>query len=132
MERELRQILLVDDCASDVFLHTRVIEETTVAVISVRNGKEAIGLIEGNFLENCPQPDLIFLDINSPGMSGWDFLSLYKEKKWDEKLNAVIIMLSGSIDPSDEERASELDLVDGYCVKPLTLDLLNGFVSQHF
>jgi two-component SAPR family response regulator len=61
------------------------------------------------------RPDLIFLDINMPEMTGFDFLDWVTAHNLD--LN--IIMLSSSIDTHDRSKALEHKAVSDYMKKPL-------------
>ena len=58
---------------------------------------------------------LIFLDLNMPGMNGWDFLDAMKAKDIYHK----IIILTSSTSKVDIEKAQEYPCVIKYMVKPL-------------
>jgi len=64
-------------------------------------------------------PDVILLDINMPGMSGYEVCEQLKE---DPKTNAVpIIFLSAGNDLADKVRAFQVGGVD-YITKPFQLE----------
>lgn len=70
-------------------------------------------------------PDVIFLDLNMPGISGFDFLEIMKERKY----NIPTVILSSSIQKSDIDRSLSYQNVVTYLTKPLkkkTLLLLNN------
>ncbi len=112
-------ILLVDDSVADNYLHTRIIRNSGVAnVISVvHNGIEALEFLTTQENGAFPRPDLIILDINMPGMNGWEFLDNYHQLKEEIKGGAIICMLTSST--LDREKIKEYNIVDGYIVKPL-------------
>lgn len=65
-------------------------------------------------------PDVVFLDINMPSMNGWEFLDEYKNLN----LDLLIIMLTSSIAPSDQEKAQSYKEVSDFWRKPLNKENL--------
>src|SRR6266700_2394813 len=59
----------------------------------------------------------IFLDLNLPDKSGWDFLDEFLLLKID----IPIVILSSSIDPVDHNRAKNYKVVVAFYSKPLTM-----------
>ena len=139
MKKKLNSVLLVDDDASDNFLHRRVIENAKIAdrIEVAKNGKEALKLLttEGYFDNpdhSCSQPELIFLDINMPVMDGWEFLDAFSKLKNIEKEKTVIVILTTSLNPADKTRAEKLIACGCFQYKPLTLDIINGILRNRF
>lgn len=61
------------------------------------------------------KPDLIFLDINMPGLSGVEMLRCLKD---DERTkNITTVMFTASLDPEDEKTCFELGTA-GFVHKP--------------
>lgn len=82
--------------------------QTAVAM----DGNEALNSVEEKV------PDLIVLDINLPGVSGFDVCQQIRE--WSQ---VPIIMLSARIDESDKVKALDIG-ADDYIVKPFGIDEL--------
>ncbi|TNC92191.1 MAG: two-component system response regulator [Thalassolituus sp.] len=107
------QILLIDDDVIDIRSFERGLSRAGLGhrLVSLTNGHEALsGLQTGN----VPIPDVIVLDLNMPGMSGFEFLSALRQ---DERLCFLPVwVLSTSSDPDDIRRAYDLNAA-GYMVK---------------
>ena len=112
MRKKINCILLIDDDKSTNFLHKIIIEETGVSekVEAVQSGQEALDYLERKKEGVYPKPDLIFLDINMPGMNGWEFLEEYEKLDDNLKGEIMIMMLTTSINPDDEEKAKKPNL----------------------
>jgi len=125
-------ILLVDDNEADNIFHSRAIKKAEVCehVEIATGGEEALNYIEKCAGVSLPKPDLIFLDINMPGMSGFEFLEEYG--KLDPKLKSkiVVFMLTSSLMPEDNEKALSSADVFGFLNKPLTVDAVRDLVEK--
>ena len=71
-------ILLVDDNPDDNFFHEREIKRNNPsnAVVTRNSAIRALEYLKSE-KDLGRRPDLIFLDINMPGMNGWEFLEAY-------------------------------------------------------
>jgi CheY-like chemotaxis protein len=135
--KKINCILLVDDNPADNEFHKIIIDDSNVCktVQVATTGRNALDYIiksGSSASEEFPKPDLIFLDINMPGMNGFEFLEEYH--KLDEKLKSkiVIIMLSTSLNPDDSERARQIKEVTEFMNKPLMSDSLQKAIEKYF
>lgn len=62
----------------------------------------------------------LFLDINMPGMSGWEYLDEFELLDDDIKMQYDIYMVSSSVDYNDIKRAKENPWVIDFIEKPLS------------
>ena len=121
---KIETIMLVDDNETDQFLHEVIFEkfDSDVKLIKAYDGREALEKLA----EIDGSVDAIFLDINMPGMNGFDFLQEYDESPYP---SVAVIMLSSSGRESDIEKAMSYKFVKSYISKPLEVDdleLLNA------
>jgi len=111
---EDKKILIVDD--DEIFLFTAGYALNRafpgISIVTSRNGEDALErLADGH-------PQMMFMDLNMPLMSGWELLDAMIEKYSDKPFPIVIV--TSSIDPSDRKRASTHSLQPVFVEKPLT------------
>jgi len=123
--------MLVDDDEDDNFFHEREITQNHFAntVVVKDSAKKALEYLKE---KKDPTSDLIFLDINMPVMSGWEFLNEYGQLDKEMQSKAIIIMLSTSQNPTDVARSKTWDFVADYVTKPLTKEILEGIIVKYF
>lgn len=128
--KQVNCIMLIDDNKIDNFFHERVIKKNNAAntIIVKESGQEALEYITQG--SSCTQPDVIFLDINMPGMNGWEFLEHYKELDRNLQSAMVVIMLSTSENPDDKARAKTHGILSDYKTKPLTKEILEDVLHK--
>ncbi len=85
----MRRILLVEDNAADSNLWVESIRESypDIEVVVARNGSDAWEILDG---DESP-PDLALLDINLPGMSGFEILRKIREDTRFRSLVAIML-----------------------------------------
>lgn len=136
MRDKLNCILLIDDDEATNFIHSMVISQLncTKNIVTKENGVEALDYLRSinEQTEKHPQPDLILLDINMPGMNGWEFLEEYKKLNDNQLAKTVIVMLTTSLNPDDKEKTNHITDIRGFMHKPLTKDMMNQVLDDHF
>jgi len=133
MKKKIKCIMLVDDDVNDNFFHEREIKKINpdCCVVVKHTGREALDYLISSKDQNG-NPDAIFLDINMPGMNGWDFLKEYRWLDIAIQDRATIIMLTTSENPDDETRARAYGLISDYVIKPLTRIKMNDIIAKYF
>ena len=120
-DKPIQLALLVDDESFDQMMYKRIIERSGLVA-------EIMGFLAADhaleFLLNNPDRDIdvIFLDINMPRMDGFEFLEAATEQLGHDFAKVCVVMLTTSLNPSDERRAREFELVKDFLNKPLTLE----------
>lgn len=114
----LRSILIIDDSLAEHFLYKEVIQscDEKIEVHQAYDGQEGLDMI----VKEGISPDLIFLDINMPGLNGFEFLEQFESS--EHRLDTNIIMLTSSSLDQDKERAFAFDSVTDYILKPLRVN----------
>ena len=137
--KKLNCILLIDDSEEDNLYHKIIITKAGVAVQikTVSTGTQALEYLKNTKHDPAqyPIPDLIFLDINMPGMNGFEFLeAVRKQKVLHEGISIVVIMLTTSVNPADRKNAEEKFSAElkGFYNKPLTGEMLHEILENYF
>jgi len=119
--RPLRVSLIDDD---PIFRLTtgkmlRSFEESTVEIMNFENGLEAIEYFRMHQLEPEKLPDVMFVDINMPFMSGWELLNAITEEQIAFVHKIPVYMLSSSTSTIDQKQAGNYGFLKEYLVKPV-------------
>lgn len=91
-------------------------------------GQEALGLLNGDGKHNgTPRPDPILLDLNLPGLDGFDVLKAIKTH--DEWKSIPVIIVTSSALEEDIHRARRFE-ADHYFSKPFDLEGYSDLVQD--
>lgn len=125
-------IMLIDDNEDDNFFHQRVIKkyDPTIQVISMTTANDALAWLKSPRKANSLFPEIIFLDINMPGMNGWEFLSEYKALDRQLQSKILVVMLTTSENDDDLMKSKLINVVSAFKTKPLTHEMLHEAVSK--
>ena len=109
-------VLVVDDDEICLLLHKRIIEMAMLhdAPQTFNSAEKAL-----DFFVNLPdktKPVLLFLDINMPGMNGWDLLNIIHQDGFHKELYVVIV--TSSVDAEEKEKAYSFSKVIEFIEKP--------------
>jgi len=118
---KIKLLVFIDDDYATNFYHKIIVRDSGLVdnYLFFATAKEALTYFkEQQAAGNLEKPDAIFLDINMPGINGWEFLDLYAESQNDK--SPIYIMLTTSLNPDDQEKAELNPLVRGLKNKPLT------------
>ncbi len=123
-------IMLIDDNEATNYLHNLVIAESgiDVKVLSFTYVEKAL---ENLFL-GLAKPGIIFLDINMPGMNGWDFLNEFEKLPPVQKEKTIVVILTTSENPNDLAKGNKNPYVKGFFIKPLTTGTFTNILNSHF
>jgi len=116
-------ILLVEDDLADQKLIKISLRNEKIAndLYTVQTGEEGLDFLyrHGNYSNGNPQPDLILLDLNMPGMGGKEFL---RRIKTDEKLKQIPVVILTTSEAEKDILDSYKLQASGYVHKPVTLE----------
>jgi len=108
-DNDLPLLLLADDDEDLQKLMAKYLAGKQVRLLQALDGEKALELTIAE------RPDLIFLDVMMPGLSGWEILKYIRER--ETYRDTGIIMLSG-IGDSTNEMTAGLYAADDHINKP--------------
>src|SRR5690606_35587425 len=82
-------------------------------------------------LEPPTLPDVILLDIDMPGMNGWQFLDAFERLPCDVLEKTSVMMLSSSYHNADIETSKKYRTVKHFFSKPLTEEKVRMIIGQN-
>ncbi|CAN5796772.1 hypothetical protein BH20ACI4_BH20ACI4_01150 [soil metagenome] len=104
-----RKLLLADDSETVQKVVNLTFELEGIEVITFGDGDSAMEQF------SAIAPDVVLADVNMPGMSGYDICQNIKSD--ESTKNTPVILLVGSFEPFDEEKAMQVG-ADDYLTKP--------------
>src|SRR5574341_252507 len=106
----MTKILYVDDDEDNVYTLSRRLKREGFDVIIAMNGKQGVAMAASE------RPDLILMDLNLPGLDGWE--ATRRLKAAPETKTIPVIAVSAHALAGDQERALAAGCVD-YETKPV-------------
>jgi CheY-like chemotaxis protein len=130
--RKVGPVWLIDDDPINNLICAQVLTKSEFSEEITEFERAMLALDQ--LLKMDPQelPEVIFLDINMPEMTGWEFLEAFEP--WNEKNRSKIkvFMLSSSIFSGDKEKAGNYPSVLQYLEKPLRSRELDTLRELYF
>ncbi len=115
-------VLVVDDSPQILSLMDELLAEFYQLKVS-SSGARGLEIAQGS-----PQPDLILLDVEMPGMDGFEVCRRLKEDARTQQI--PVIFLTAKTDQMDENKGLELGAVD-YITKPVSFPIVLARVKTH-
>ncbi len=124
MDKIIRHFLLVDDDAINNILTKMILKKSfgEVHINAFTVPEDGLEFMKSQPIHN--PPITLFLDINMPTISGWEYLEAFELFDPTIKGQYDIYILSSSVDPKDINRAKENPLVKDFIEKPISNETL--------
>jgi CheY-like chemotaxis protein len=115
-------VIYIEDNPSNIaFMHDLIEDLPSVELITAPTAEIGIELVRSH------RPDVVIMDINLPGMSGFD--AALRLREWPETRDIPIIGLSAAALIKDTTRAKEVGFYR-YLTKPVKVAELTGVLEE--
>jgi len=124
-------VMIIDDNLIDLYISSRMITKNNFGkkVLQYSSAIEALKYLREN-QENIPGlPEVIFVDIYMPGMSGFEFMKKYDKLSTRLKNLCRVFIISSSIDEQDLTCANNDKNIVAMKEKPITKEFLIDLVQ---
>ncbi len=132
MKSKFKKVMLIDDNTIDLYITSRLITKYNFGeeIIQYTSAKKALDFLQENQNDFTELPQVIFVDIYMPRMSGFDFMAKYDEFPSDLKNHCQVYMMSSSIDENDIRRAENDINIIGFQEKTVTKEFLDSISNS--
>jgi CheY-like chemotaxis protein len=119
-------VMIIDDNLIDLYIASRMITKNNFGkkVLKHSSAAEALKYLQENQANVSQLPEVIFVDIYMPGMSGFEFMKEYDKLSTPLKNICRVFIISSSLDEQDVTRANNDKNVVAMKEKPITKEFL--------
>jgi len=120
-------VMIIDDNLIDLYIASRMITKNNFGkkVLQYSSAIEALKYLQENQDNISQLPEVIFVDIYMPGMSGFEFMKEYDKLSTPLKDLCKVFIISSSIDEQDLNCANNDKNIVAMKEKPITKEFLN-------
>lgn len=131
-EKKTPDFIVVDDDPINNLVCTNVIKITQPGseVETFTDPEICLRFIQSLHAGAGQPVSILFLDLNMPILTGWDFLNRFEKFPQKIRRRLKIFILSSSVDARDKQMAEASPLVLGFIEKPLTPQHVKSLHTQ--
>lgn len=134
---KLRSVVLIDDNETTSFLNNRLLGRLEIADEVKTFSRADVAFTElwgdaavsGEVPEDAPE--LVFVDLKMPGVTGFEFLKMYSSLPEAVQQQTVMAVLTTSMHAADTVRVAAHPNVE-YLTKPLTEEKMQKLLQKRF
>lgn len=130
LDPKFETVMIIDDNLVDLYIISRMVTKNNFGknVLHYTEAHEAMKYLQENQENISKLPQIIFVDIYMPLMSGFEFLEAYDTLSTNLKNYCKTYIISSTIDNEDIARSSSNTNVVSFHVKPITKEFLDRII----
>lgn len=129
MKKERQYVLVDDDATSNIICKLNIKKaDPDAAIISFNDPEKALSCIKEKCVPDDRKTCILFLDLNMPSLTGWEFLDDFQKFDPEVQKKFLIYVLTSSIEDFSVER-KKYPLISGIFSKPMTSDKLQEIMT---
>jgi len=123
----LKKIIIIDDEPINCFIVEQLCKKISLSsnIISFSDSTVAFSFLDT--LAKEEMPELLFIDLNMPMLSGWELLETTRDKLILAQ-SKVIILTSSMLD-EDKIRADKDPLIMSFLIKPVDINMISNIAK---
>lgn len=123
-------VMIIDDNIIDLYITSRMITKNNFGknVLLYSAADEAMKYLQENQDNITACPQVVFVDIYMPLMSGFEFLDAFDTLPLSLKNYTKVYIISSTIDNEDIARSTNNKNVISFHVKPITKEFLDRII----
>lgn len=127
------RVMVIDDNHIDLYIASRMITNYNFGkkVLKYASALEALKYLHEHKDNIALLPNVIFVDIYMPEMSGFEFMIEYDKLPVELKNHCKVFILSSSIDKRDADKSNDDKNILAILEKPITKEFLKEFKMSH-
>ncbi len=131
-EPKFERVIIIDDNVIDLYITKRLITKNNFGgkVLDYAAAEEALKYLQDHQETISMWPQIIFIDIYMPVMSGFEFMEAFEKLPSTLKKYCKIFIISSSIDDNDIARSKMDKNLTAFQVKPITKEFLNSIYAD--
>lgn len=128
IQPKFERVMIIDDNVIDLYISKRLIIKNFFGknVLEFFSAEKALLYLQEHQENLYLLPQIIFIDIHMPGMSGFEFMETYEKLSDVLKKKCKVFIVSSTIDTNDIERSNKDKNITAFQVKPITKDFLES------
>jgi len=131
MNAKFKSAMVIDDNQIDLYIASRVISKTKFAdnILTYTSAADALQYLKEHEHRPMSLPEILFVDIYMPGMSGFEFMQAFASLSETIKKHCHAYIVSSTIDENDIERTKKDPNIMGFQEKPINNEFLDRIAS---
>jgi CheY-like chemotaxis protein len=132
IQPKFERVMIIDDNMIDLYITKRLIIKNHFGknVLEYFSAEQALQYLQDHKEDIAMWPQIIFIDIYMPVMSGFEFLEAYNLLPDKLKKSCKTYIISSSIDSSDIARSRLDKNLTAFQVKPITKEFLESITAD--
>lgn len=127
------KVMVIDDTAIDMYISLRILSKNHFVnnPLEYNNAIDALQYLQDNQHISSMLPDIIFIDIYMPLMSGFEFMEAYEKLHDTLKNKCRVFIISSTSDARDIARIESDKNVTAFNQKPITNEFLQQIINGY-
>ena len=132
LQPKFETVMIIDDNSIDLYVCSRIITKNNfgIKVLEYSVATEALKYLQKNQDNLSELPQIIFIDIYMPEMSGFEFMEEYDKLSPTLKSCCKVYIISSTIDDNDIARSHNDSNIVSFQVKPISKEFLDRIIAE--